>query len=279
MICVQTGAKLKDKDRMKIESDGMYFKSYDEVHEVLGKYERAVSNTVEIAKKCNLELEFGVFKFPKYAVPDEFKNIKEYLRYLVEEGLKYRYSEITTQIRERVEFELGIINKMGYEAYFVVVWDFIAYAKSKDIPIGPGRGSAAGSIVAYLLGITGLDPFKYNLIFERFLNPERISMPDIDIDICQERRHEVIDYVSNKYGYDRVAQIITFGTMKARAAVRDVGRVMDVPISKVDKIAKLIPMFSNIDEALKSNSDLGKLYNEDYETRNLWIVQKGLKGK
>lgn len=279
MICVQTGAKLKDKDRMKIESDGMYFKSYDEVHEVLGKYERAVSNTVEIAKKCNLELEFGVFKFPKYAVPDEFKNIKEYLRYLVEEGLKYRYGDITTVIRERVEFELGIINKMGYEAYFVVVWDFIAYAKSKDIPIGPGRGSAAGSIVAYVLGITGLDPFKYNLIFERFLNPERISMPDIDIDICQERRHEVIDYVSNKYGYDRVAQIITFGTMKARAAVRDVGRVMDVPISKVDKIAKLIPMFSNIDEALKSNSDLGKLYNEDYETRNLLDSSKRLEGK
>lgn len=279
MICVQTGAKLRDRDRMKIESDGMYFKSYEEVHEKLGEFQGAIENTSKIAEKCNLELEFGKFKFPNYQVPENFSNIKDYLRYLVEEGLKNRYELITDEIRNRTEFELGIINKMGYEAYFVVVWDFIAYAKSKGIPIGPGRGSAAGSLIAYVLGITGLDPFKYNLIFERFLNPERISMPDIDIDICQERRHEVIDYVSQKYGYDRVAQIITFGTMKARAAIRDVGRVMDVPISKVDKIAKLIPMFSNIDDALRENSDLGKLYNEDYEVRELLDNSKRLEGK
>ena len=279
MICVQTGAKLRDRDRMRIDSDGMYFKSYEDVHERLGHFDRALSNTLLIASKCNLELEFGKFKFPKYTVPENFTNIKEYLRYLVEEGLKWRYKEVTEVIRDRVEFELGIVNKMGYEAYFVVVWDFIAYARTQDIPIGPGRGSAAGSIIAYVLGITGLDPFKYNLIFERFLNPERISMPDIDIDICQERRHEVIDYVSQKYGYDRVAQIITFGTMKARAAIRDVGRVMDVAISKVDKIAKLIPMFSTIDGALKESSDLGKLYNEDYEVQELLENSKRLEGK
>lgn len=279
MICVQTGAKLRDKDRMRIESDGMYFKSYEEVHEKLGKFQGALENTVKIAEKCNLDLEFGKFKFPKYQVPESFSNIKDYLRHLVEEGLKSKYELITEEIRSRTEFELGIINKMGYEAYFVVVWDFIAYAKSKGIPIGPGRGSAAGSLIAYVLGITGLDPFKYNLIFERFLNPERISMPDIDIDICQERRHEVIEYVSQKYGYDRVAQIITFGTMKARAAIRDVGRVMDVPISKVDKIAKLIPMFSTIDDALRENSDLGKLYNEDYEVQELLDNSKRLEGK
>ena len=279
VICVQTGSKLRDKNRMKVESDGMYFKSFEEVYEKLGKYKGALENTVKIAEKCNLELEFGVFKFPRYEVPDDFKNIKEYLRYLVEDGLKKRYKEITKEIRDRVEFELGIINKMGYEAYFVVVWDFIAYAKSKDIPIGPGRGSAAGSIIAYVLGITGLDPFKYNLIFERFLNPERISMPDIDIDICQERRHEVIEYVSNKYGANRVAQIITFGTMKARAAIRDVGRVMDVPISKVDKIAKLVPMFSTIDGALKEDINLSKMYMEDDETRDLLDNSKRLEGK
>lgn len=280
MMCIQTGAKIHDRNRMKIDSDGMYLKSSGEVHEALGKYTGALENTVLIAKACNVELEFGVFKFPHYKVPEGFADINGYLKYLVEKGLIWRYKEnISDEVKARVEFELGIISKMGYAGYFVVVWDLIDYAKKIDIPIGPGRGSAAGSIIAYVLGITGLDPLKYNLIFERFLNPERISMPDIDIDICQERRGEVIDYVSEKYGYDRVAQIITFGTMKARAAVRDVGRAMDVPLAKVDKLAKLLPQFNTIDESLKSIKEVQNLYTEDYEIQELIENSKRLEGK
>ena len=217
------------------------------------KYLEAVNNTIEIAERCNVNIEFGKFKFPEYEIPSCVKTIEEFLRKLVYFGLSKRYPHgLTISVLERVEYELSVIEKMGYAAYFVVVWDFIDYAKRNRIPIGPGRGSAAGSLVAYALRITELDPLDYNLIFERFLNPERISMPDIDIDICQERRQEVIEYVIRKYGEDKVAQIITFGTMKARAAIRDVGRVMDTPLSKVDSIAKLVPFNATIQQTLNN---------------------------
>ena len=199
LICIQTGSKIDDEKRMRIRTNELFMKSRDQLAEKLGRYEGALENTVKIAEKCNLEIEFGKFKFPEYKVEKEFKGIHEYLRKLVYDGLEKRYPNgVEEKIVERVEYELKIINKMGYEEYFVVVWDFIDYAKKQKIPIGPGRGSAAGSMVAYTLGITELDPIKYKLIFERFLNPERISMPDIDIDICQERRHELIEYVGKK---------------------------------------------------------------------------------
>jgi DNA polymerase-3 subunit alpha len=277
LICVQTGAKLSDEKRMRIETDQLFLKSREQILEDLGKYEGALENTVEIASKCNLELEFGVFKFPEYEIPNCVKSIGEFLRKLVYQGIKKRYaSDPGKEVLERVEYELDVINRMDYAGYFVVVWDFIYYAKNNKIPVGPGRGSAAGSIVAYTLGITELDPMKYNLIFERFLNPERISMPDIDIDICQERRQEVIDYVSEKYGRDRVAQIITFGTMKARAAIRDVGRVMNVSLSKVDKIAKLIPNFSSIDQAIRDVENFRNIYETDKEAQELIEFSKRL---
>lgn len=277
LICVQTGARLSDEKRMRIETDQLFLKSREQILEELGKYEGAVENTLEIASKCNLELEFGVFKFPDYQIPTCVESIGEFLRKLVYQGIRKRYDgDPGKEVLERVEYELNVINRMGYAGYFVVVWDFIYYAKNNRIPVGPGRGSAAGSIVAYTLGITELDPMKYNLIFERFLNPERISMPDIDIDICQERRQEVIDYVSEKYGRDKVAQIITFGTMKARAAIRDVGRVMNVSLSKVDKIAKLIPTFHSIDHALRDVEELRKIYEEDRESQELIEFSKRL---
>ena len=280
MICIQTGAKLKDEKRMKIESDGMFMKNYEQIMQKLGKYPGALENTVKIAQKCNLQLEFGIFKFPHYDIPEGYNNINDYLESLVNERIEYRYPNYPdSSIRERIDYELDVIKKMGYAAYFVVVWDFIDYARKKGIPVGPGRGSAAGSIVAYLLGITNIDPIKYNLIFERFLNPERISMPDIDIDICQERRQEVIEYVAGKYGLDKVAHIITFGTMKARAAIRDVGRVMDIDIKKVDKIAKMIPHFSTIKEALTANKELADLYNKDIHVQDLLDFSRGVEGR
>lgn len=277
LMCIQTGAKVSDEKRMRIQTDELFLKNREQMMVELGKYDGAIENTGKIADKCNLELEFGKLKFPHYEVPEGVDNITDYLRELVYKGMKKRYPEgPSEQAFERIDYELGIIEKMGYEAYFVVVWDFIDYAKSKNIPIGPGRGSAAGSMVAYSLGITDVDPMKYNLIFERFLNPERISMPDIDIDICQERRQEVIEYVGEKYGHDRVAQIITFGTMKARAAIRDVGRVMDIPLSKVDKIAKLIPQFHTIERALKDIPELQEYYDRDEEAEKLIEFSKRL---
>lgn len=277
LMCIQTGAKVRDEKRMRIATDQLFLKNGEQILTELNKYEGALENTLEIAGKCNLELEFGKLKFPHYEVPEGVESITEYLRKLVYEGLSRRYPKgPTEEAFERVEYELNIIERMGYEAYFVVVWDFIDYAKGQNIPIGPGRGSAAGSMVAYTLGITDVDPMKYNLIFERFLNPERISMPDIDIDICQERRQEVIEYVGEKYGHDRVAQIITFGTMKARAAVRDVGRVLDIPLSKVDKIAKLIPQFYTIDKSLREVPELQEYYDRDEEAQNLIEFSKRL---
>ncbi len=281
MICIQTGAKLSDEKRMRIETEELYLKSRDEMIASLGEeYTEAVDNTAEISGKCNLSIDFGSFKFPYYQVPTCVKSIEEFLRKLVYKGLEDRYpSGLTEKMVERVEYELSVINKMGYAGYFIVVWDFINFAKSNRIPIGPGRGSAAGSIVAYALKITDLDPIKYNLIFERFLNPERISMPDIDIDICQERRQELIDYVGQKYGNDKVAQIITFGTLKARAAIRDVGRVLDIPLSKIDRAAKLIPFNFSIEMALKNIPELYKLYTTDKDIENVINISARIENK
>lgn len=239
-----------------------------------------MNNTVEIAERCNVDIEFGKFKFPDYKIPSCAKSIEEFLRKLVYFGLSKRYSQgLTVTVLERVEYELSVIEKMGYAAYFVVVWDFIDYAKRNRIPIGPGRGSAAGSLVAYALRITELDPLSYNLIFERFLNPERISMPDIDIDICQERRQEVIEYVIRKYGEDKVAQIITFGTMKARAAIRDVGRVMDTPLSKIDSVAKLVPFNATIQQTLNNVEEFKNMYLNDPEIQKVIDISARLENK
>jgi DNA polymerase-3 subunit alpha len=281
VICIQTGAKVSDTNRMKIETKELFLKSRVEMINSLGdEYIDAIDTTEEIAERCNLSLEFGELKFPKYEIPSCVKSPGEFLRKIVYKGLAQRYpTGLNEDLLKRVEYELDVILKMGYEEYFIVVWDFISYAKSQNIPIGPGRGSAAGSLVAYSLKITDLDPIKYNLIFERFLNPERISMPDIDIDICQERRGEVIDYVTKKYGEDKVAQIITFGRMKARAALRDVGRVLDINLAKVDKVAKLIPAFFNLSDALKENTELRELYSEDGEIRNLINLSQRLENK
>lgn len=281
VICIQTGTKISDTNRMRIETTELYLKSRAEMIASLGEeFIEAIDRTEEIAERCNLNLEFGELKFPHYEIPSCVKDAKEFLCKIVFQGIYKRYSlGVTEEVLKRVEYELKTIIDMGYEEYFIVVWDFISYAKSKNIPIGPGRGSAAGSLVAYLLGITELDPIKYNLLFERFLNPERVSMPDIDIDICQERREEVIEYVTKRYGKDKVAQIITFGRMKARAAIRDVGRVLDVPLSKVDKVAKLIPQFSNLTEVLNENVEFKELYISDDEIKKLVDLSKRIENK
>lgn len=281
MLCIQTGSKVNDIKRMKIETEDLYLKTREEMIEALGEeYIEAIDNTNGIADKCNVQIEFGKFKFPYYVIPEGESNINSYLKTLIYEGLKKRYPlGFNQEIIERIEYEISVINKMGYAGYFVVVWDFINFAKNKGIPIGPGRGSAAGSLVAYALAITELDPLKYNLIFERFLNPERVSMPDIDIDICQERRQELIEYVINKYGKDKVAQIITFGTLKARAAIRDVGRVLNIQLSKIDKVAKLIPSNYSIKDALNNIKELNEIYNSDKEIKKVLDLSGRLENK
>ena len=271
ILCIQTGSHISDEKRMKIEMQDLYLKSYEEMYAGLGEqYQEALQNSVEIAKRCQVWIPMHEFQFPDYSLPEGISTLEEYLKKLTYEGLEKRYPQgLDEKIVERTEYELSIINSMGYAGYFVVVWDFIAFARKKKIPIGPGRGSAAGSLVAYALEITQLDPLEYHLIFERFLNPERISMPDIDIDICQERRQEIIDYVVQKYGQDKVAQIATFGTLKARAAIRDVGRVMGVELSKIDKAAKCIPMFASLREVLEENIELKNMYQQDVELKNV----------
>ena len=281
LICVQTGAKVSDEKRMRIETEELFLKSREQIVDGLGaKYLEAVNNTVEIAERCSVDIEFGKFKFPDYKIPSCMGTIEEFLRKLVFKGLSKRYPHgMTKTVLTRVEYELSVIEKMGYAGYFVVVWDFIDFAKRNRIPIGPGRGSAAGSLVAYALGITELDPLTYNLIFERFLNPERISMPDIDIDICQERRQEVIEYVIEKYGEDKVAQIITFGTMKARAAIRDVGRVMDTPLSKIDSMAKLVPFNATISQTLNNVEEFKNMYLNDPEIQKVIDISARIENK
>ncbi len=281
LLCIQTGRKITDEDRMRFSSDEFYIKSPEEMAEAFKNVPEALENTVRIAESCNVELEFNKLHLPKFDVP-EGREPYEYLCGLCEEGLGKRCGAGASdpEYRQRLEYELQVIKQMGYVDYFLIVWDFIKYARDNGIRVGPGRGSAAGSLVAYTLGITSIDPIKYNLLFERFLNPERVTMPDIDIDFCYERRQEVIDYVVRKYGEDRVAQIITFGTMAARAAIRDVGRALDIPYGEVDQVAKMIPfqIGMTIDKALEVNPELKVRYEEDERAAELIDTAKLLEG-
>ena len=279
LLCLQTQTTLSDPNRMKYQTDEFYFKSPQEMEQLFSHIPEAISNTVLIAEKCNLELDFEKTYLPHYKPPPG-KTRDDYLRELVEEGLKNRYGQGSKVIQERVEHELEIIKHSGFTSYFLIAWDFIHYAKQNKIPVGPGRGSAAGSVVSFALGITNIDPLKYDLIFERFLNPERITLPDIDIDFCYERRNEVIDYVVKKYGKDNVAQIITFGTMMAKAAIRDVARALDFTYGEADKIAKLIPTELNItlEQALSQEPELQNLYKADARIANLIDTAKILEG-
>ena len=279
LLCIQTAKKLADEDRMRYEGGQYYVKSEEEMKGLFPYAWEAVENTQDIADRCNVDIEFGVTKLPHFEVPAGYDSWS-YLNKLCSDGLKERYPEDDGTLKERLDYELDIIRRMGYVDYFLIVWDFINYAKSNDIMVGPGRGSAAGSIVSYCLKITNIDPIKYNLLFERFLNPERVSMPDIDIDFCFERRQEVIDYVGKKYGAEKVVQIVTFGTMAAKGVIRDVGRVMDLPYSYVDGIAKMIPNELNvtIDRALQANPELRKLYETDEQVKVLIDMSKRLEG-
>ena len=281
LLCIQTGKKVNDEDRMRFETNDFYIKSEEEMREFFKGIPEAVDNTVKIAEKCNVEIEFGVTKLPNYDVPEEFATHADYFRKLCYDGIKRRYGENPSdEIMKRVEYELSVVEKMGYVDYYLIVWDFINYAKTQGIPVGPGRGSGAGSIIAYAVGITDIDPIKYNLLFERFLNPERVSMPDFDIDFCYERRQEVIDYVGRKYGHDHVAQIITFGTMSARMVIRDVGRALDFPYAETDKLAKMIPneLHITINKALEQNRELKELYESNEEIHKLLDIAIGLEG-
>ena len=279
LLCIQTGKKLADEDRMRYEGGQYYVKSPEEMEALFPYAREALENTHKIAQRCHVEIEFGVTKLPKFDVPEGYTSW-EYLNKLCFEGLERRYQPVTKELKERLNYELGVIRTMGYVDYFLIVWDFIRYARDNDIMVGPGRGSAAGSLVAYTLGITKLDPIKYNLLFERFLNPERVSMPDIDVDFCFERRQEVIDYVVRKYGKDRVAQIVTFGTLAARGVIRDVGRVMDLPYNLCDTIAKMVPMELNItiDKALTMSQELRTMYEADEQIHTLIDMAKRLEG-
>ncbi|PWB74560.1 DNA polymerase III subunit alpha, partial [candidate division GN15 bacterium] len=241
LLCIQTDKKVADADRMRYNTDQIYFKSPEEMAELFGDFKDALDNTVRIAEECNLELELGQLKLPVFPIPAQYVNADQFLYDLCEQGVKERYTKITPEISKRLEYELGVIRQMGYAGYFLIVKDFCDYARSQKIPVGPGRGSAAGSLVSYALRITNVDPIRFNLLFERFLNPDRISMPDIDIDFADRGRDQIIKYVIDKYGAENVTQIITFGTMAARAAVRDVGRVLGLAYSEVDRIAKMIP--------------------------------------
>ena len=279
LLCLQTGKKLADEDRMRYEGGQYYVKSPEEMERLFPYAPEALENTHKIAQRCHVEIEFGVTKLPKFDVPEGYTS-REYLNELCFRGLEERYQPVTEELKERLNYELSTIRNMGYVDYFLIVWDFIKYARDHDIMVGPGRGSAAGSLVAYTLGITQLDPIRYDLLFERFLNPERVSMPDIDVDFCFERRQEVIDYVRRKYGDDCVVQIVTFGTLAARGVIRDVGRVMDLPYAQVDTIAKMIPQELNItiDKALQMNPELKKVYEDQKEIHDLIDTAKRLEG-
>ena len=279
LLCIQTQKKVQDEDRMRYEGGQYYVKSPEEMLELFPYIPEALENTQKIADRCHVDIEFGVTKLPRYDVPEGYTSW-EYLNKLCYEGLEKKYHPVTEELRERLKYELDTIQTMGYVDYFLIVWDFIKYARDHDIIVGPGRGSAAGSLVSYTLDITQLDPIRYQLLFERFLNPERVSMPDIDVDFCFERRQEVIDYVVRKYGKDRVVQIVTFGTLAARGVIRDVGRVLDMPYAQVDTIAKMIPNELNItiDKALNMNPELKKQYEEDPQIKYLIDMSRRLEG-
>ena len=281
LLCLQTGRKLADEDRMRYEGGQYYVKSEEEMKGLFPYAWEAVENTQRIADRCHVEIEFGKYKVPHYEVPEGYDSWS-YLNKLCQDGMAMRYPQDDGTLQKRLEYELGIIRDMGFVDYFLIVWDYINYCRENGIAVGPGRGSAAGSIVSYCLQITNIDPIKYSLLFERFLNPERISMPDIDVDFCFERRQEVIDHVNRKYGKDRVVQIVTFGTMAAKGVIRDVGRVMDLPYSFVDSIAKMIPNEQNqgvpIKKALEMNPELRKLYQEDEQVHTLIDMSRRLEG-
>ncbi len=281
LLCIQTGKRMSDEDRMKFDTDELYVKSPEEMAEYFKVFPDAIENTVKIAEQCNVEFEFGHTILPNYDVPPEYPTHYDFLKELCDKGLKKRYGEnLSEEIQKRAEYELSIIKKMGYVDYYLIVWDFIHYAKINGIPVGPGRGSGAGSILAYAIEITDIDPIKYGLLFERFLNPERISMPDFDVDFSDERRQEVIDYVARKYGHDHVSQIITFGTMAAKMVIRDVARVLDYPYAEADALAKMIPneIHITIKKALEQNKELKDRYDTDEQTRKILDIAMGLEG-
>lgn len=279
LMCIQMEKKVSDPDRMKFETDEFYIKSPEQMAELFDYAPEAITNTVEIAKRCNVEFDFNTRHLPSYDVPDG-QDAFEYLKLLCREGLEKRYNPVTEELIKRLDYELGVIKNMGFVDYFLIVWDFIHYAKSHGVMVGPGRGSAAGSIVSYTLGITNIDPIRYTLIFERFLNPERVSMPDIDIDFAPEGRQKVIEYVAEKYGESQVAQIVTFGTMKAKLAIRDVGRALDIPYAEVDKVAKLVPfdLKMTIQKALDISEELRALYENDPKIKELLDSSMALEG-
>ncbi|BAL83653.1 putative DNA polymerase III subunit alpha [Selenomonas ruminantium subsp. lactilytica TAM6421] len=280
LLCIQMSKTVDDPDRMRFNSDDYYLKSPEEMAALFPDHPEALSNTARIAERCQVDFEFGHIQLPYYPIPEAYKDDEAYLRALCEQALPSRYAEVTEAIRERLDYELVIIHRMGYDSYFLIVWDFINHSREQGISVGPGRGSAAGSIVAYLLGITNLDPLKYDLLFERFLNPERVTMPDIDIDFCYIRREEVIDYVKERYGYDHVAQIVTFGTMAAKGAVRDVGRALGMTYAQVDAIAKLIPneLKMTLDKALKASTEFRNLYESSEEAHRLIDFARKVEG-
>lgn len=279
LLCIQTTATVDEPDRMRFPNNSFYLKSYDEMEELFGDCPEALSNTAKIADRCNVNMEFGHLLLPEFAVPEGF-DAESYLRHLCMEGMKTHYPEAGQEVFDRLNYELDIIHKMGYDSYFLIVWDFIDYCRRHDIPVGPGRGSAAGSVVAYLLRITNIDPLRYHLLFERFLNPERVSMPDIDTDFCYKKREKVLDYVVSRYGKEKVAQIITFGTLQARAAVRDVGKALGMSYGDVDDIAKMIPreLGMTLDKALKASNDLHKAYEERPEIKQLIDLARSVEG-
>ena len=279
LMCIQMEKKVDDPDRMKFETEEFYIKSPEEMTSLFEYAPQAIENTEKIAKRCNVDFDFGTRHLPAYAVPDG-KDAFEYLRELCQSGLEKRYSPVSDELQKRLDYELGVIKSMGFVDYFLIVWDFIHFAKNNGVMVGPGRGSAAGSIVAYSLGITTVDPIKYGLIFERFLNPERVSMPDIDIDFAPNGRQKIIDYVVEKYGEGQVAQIITFGTMKAKLAIRDVGRALDIPYAEVDKVAKLVPfdLKMTISKALDISTELHVLYENDPKIKELLDTSMALEG-
>ena len=279
LLCIQTGKKVSDENRMGYEGGQYYCKSEQQMQELFPYALQALENTHKIAQRCNVEIEFGVTKLPKFQVPEGYTSW-EYLRKLCYEGLTRRYPNQQEQLKERLEYELDTIHSMGYVDYFLIVWDFIHFARQNHIMLGPRRGSAAGSIVSYCLEITNIDPIKYDLLFERFLNPERVSMPDIDVDFCYERRQEVIDYVVKKYGKEQVVQIVTFGTLAAKGVIRDVGRVLDLPYSLCDSIAKMVPNDLNmtIETALKMNPELRSMYETNEQVKYLIDMSLRLEG-
>ncbi len=279
LLCIQTTSTVDEPNRMRFPNDQFYLKSYEEMAEKFADYPEALSNTQIIAERCNVELEFGHLLLPEFAVPEGYDAVS-YLRHLCEESLGKKYPDADAEVWQRLDFELNIINQMGYACYFLIVWDFIKYCRENDILVGPGRGSAAGSIVAYLLGITNIDPLKYALLFERFLNPERVSMPDIDTDFCYVKREKVLEYVVRRYGQERVAQIITYGTLQARAAVRDVGKALNVSYATTDMVAKMIPreLGITLEKALKTSNDLRALYESNPEVHRLIDLAQSVEG-